>query len=244
MKKLILKYLNKIALEAKRKREKAIFSLLEINPKANYLDCGCGNGKFTLEMAKKIGTSNINGIEVVSAGVQVAQKNGIKVLEGDLNSRLPFTDRCFDVITAVQVIEHLYDLDVFVSEIKRILKPDGYLVISTENLASWHNIFALILSEQPSTGPLISQKFSIGFHPLYLEHLKTPQSKRPYLEGGFGHTKVMTYKAFKKLFIRYRFEIMSEVTCGFYPFVGKIADFLAKLDKKHSLEIILKLIKK
>lgn len=244
MKKLILRYLKKIALEAKRKREKAVLSLLETNPKANYLDCGCGDGKFTLEMAKRIGASNINGIEVVSAGVKTAQKHGVKMVEGDLNSRLPFTDRCFDVITAVQVVEHLCDLDVFVSEIKRILKPAGYLVISTENLASWHNIFALILSEQPSTGPFISQKFSIGFHPLYLEHLKTPRSKKPYLEGGFGHTKVMTYKAFKELFIRYRFRIIDEVSCGFYPFGGKIADFLAQLDKKHGVNIILKLTKK
>ena len=48
-----------------------------------------------------------------------------------------------------QVIEHLADTDVFVAEIARVLEPGGYAVISTENLASWHNVFALVFGWQP-----------------------------------------------------------------------------------------------
>lgn len=60
------------------------------------------------------------------------------------------------------VIEHLFDTDNFVSESFRILKPGGYTIVSTVNLASWHNIFALILGYQPFDFANISIKGTIG----------------------------------------------------------------------------------
>ena len=51
----------------------------------------------------------------------------------------------FDVVHANQVIEHVFDLDRFVSEIKRVLAPGGRAIICTENIASWHSVAALFL---------------------------------------------------------------------------------------------------
>lgn len=55
----------------------------------------------------------------------------------------------FDLVHANQVIEHLYETDLFIKEIYRILKKGGYAIISTPNLAGLHNIVSLILGKQP-----------------------------------------------------------------------------------------------
>lgn len=47
------------------------------------------------------------------------------------------------------MIERLADTDVFVADLGRVLAPGGYAVVSTENLAGWHNVFALVLGWQP-----------------------------------------------------------------------------------------------
>lgn len=80
-----------------------------------------------------------------------------------MNKGIALENESIDVVFSNQVIEHLYETDKFISEIYRILKPGGYAVISTENLSSWHNIFALILGWQPfSLSNISSLRSSIG----------------------------------------------------------------------------------
>jgi SAM-dependent methyltransferase len=56
----------------------------------------------------------------------------------------PFPDNAFDVVMWCEVIEHLKENPVFtLSEIHRVLKPGGALVISTPNVACWHNVLRL-----------------------------------------------------------------------------------------------------
>jgi 2-polyprenyl-3-methyl-5-hydroxy-6-metoxy-1,4-benzoquinol methylase len=59
------------------------------------------------------------------------------------------------------MIEHLRDTDGFMIELQRVLKPGGIAVISTNNLASWHNIVALMLGAQPFPAD-VSSNFAIG----------------------------------------------------------------------------------
>jgi ubiquinone/menaquinone biosynthesis C-methylase UbiE len=74
-----------------------------------------------------------------------AKSKGIVVFKANLNKSFPLPDNSIDQVCANQVIEHRIDTDNFVSEIYRVLKPNGSVVIATENLASWHNIAALLL---------------------------------------------------------------------------------------------------
>ena len=64
--------------------------------------------------------------------------NYIKAYSIDINKPYPypFEDNCFDTVVAGEVIEHIPDLDSFMKEIHRILKPNGVLIISTPNPAS------------------------------------------------------------------------------------------------------------
>jgi len=142
---LIINYLKYIGLAAGNKRNESVLELLEPKNGAKYLDIGCGDGELTICRAGKIGTTNIFGTEIIPSEVKKAEQRGISIKKEDLNGKLSYRDNEFDVITATQVIEHLTDTDVFVSELYRILKKSGVLIISTENLASWHNIFALLM---------------------------------------------------------------------------------------------------
>jgi len=87
----------------------SILSSLESSPNVTLLDCGCDDGQFTLEIAKKIGTKNIFGIEIVEEKAKRAELRRVKVLVNDLNENFPFYSESVDVITANQLIEHLYE---------------------------------------------------------------------------------------------------------------------------------------
>lgn len=66
----------------------------------------------------------------------------LKFLEGSVLD-IP-TDDKFDVVLATEIIEHILDLDKFHSEINRVLKDDGKLIITTPNVARPFNIISLI----------------------------------------------------------------------------------------------------
>ncbi len=241
---VVFSYLKYIGEEAGNNRNKSVLDLLPYGKDLKYLDLGCGDGELTMQRAEKMGTHIIFGNEILFGEAKKAEERKISVKKENLNKRLSYKDNEFDVITATQVIEHLDNIDVFISELRRILKPNGILVVSTENLASWHNILALVLGMQPSTGPWISEKFSVGFHPLRKEHIKVYEDNptHHHLEQN-PHTRVMTYRTMKKLFENYKFKVVDERTMGYYPFPPILSDIFARIDKWHAVGFILKLTK-
>jgi predicted SAM-dependent methyltransferase len=92
------------------------------NMKGNLLDVGAGTGDFLVE-AKKNNWA-ITGISV-SKGVEFVEN--LTAIES--NSQ--------DVITMWHVLEHVPDLENEISELKRILKPDGVLVVAVPNYKSY-----------------------------------------------------------------------------------------------------------
>ena len=123
-------------------------------------------------------------------------------------------------------MEHLSDLDNFFSESKRILKPGGKIIISTENLAGYHNIFALLMGDQPYTGPYLSKAFPVGHKPCS----KFYQGKNI----AYPHLNVMTTKALRQLLSRYGFKVKGISGIGFYPLPPFLASLLASFDKYHA----------
>jgi SAM-dependent methyltransferase len=76
--------------------------------------------------------------------------DNIDHIQGDL-TKMAFPDDSFDLVFLGEVIEHIYDLPEAIKEVKRILKPGGYLALTTPNLASWFNRILLLFGKCPIT---------------------------------------------------------------------------------------------
>lgn len=93
----------------------------------NILAIGCGTGA-ELEFLSKLG--DVTGIDYSQDAVDYCKKNNtVKVLQGDATS-LPFQDDTFDLVVAFDVLEHIKDDKKAVSDIFRVLKPEGYLYLT------------------------------------------------------------------------------------------------------------------
>ncbi len=100
-------------------------SLRTPNPALRILDVGCGTGA-NLEMLKKYGESE--GVDVSDDALEFCRKKGLKVHKG-LAEELPFADETFDLVTALDVVEHLDDDVAGLKEMFRILKKGGKTLI-------------------------------------------------------------------------------------------------------------------
>lgn len=96
-----------------------------------------------------VGATDVHGVEIDEGRASAARDLGIQVSSHNLNEALPYEDESFDVVHSNQVIEHVMSSDRFLREEWRFLKPDGLAVVSTNNLASWHNIFSLAGMQPP-----------------------------------------------------------------------------------------------
>jgi len=101
-----------------------------------WLDAGCAKG-FLLKIASHHGWKPY-GFDVSAYAVNEARKNcpdaHLFVLNAE--SKLPFGDGFFEVITALELIEHLKRPENFLREAYRLLKPGGLFFITTPNVAS------------------------------------------------------------------------------------------------------------
>lgn len=150
-------------------RKRKARELILIEPPGKILDIGCVRGEFLQPLIKK-GWSAY-GIELDARQAERARANGVDAKSCDVTHGLPFPDETFDCVYAGEVIEHLIDTDHFISEIHRVTKKGGCVILTTPNLASLHNRIRLLL----------------GKYPVWVE----------YRLGGEGHVRAYTIEVMK-----------------------------------------------
>jgi SAM-dependent methyltransferase len=91
-----------------------------------YADVGAGDCKNTLAIAKSIHASKIYNIDVSNYCPAVTL---IHYVDGSVDKTIDIPDNSVNVITAIDSLHHMSDRDHKISEIKRILAPDGVLLI-------------------------------------------------------------------------------------------------------------------
>lgn len=99
--------------------------------KGTLLDIGAGTGDF-LAIAKKNGW-HVIGTEPNEKAKNIAKTKGASFTD----SIASIEDNTFDAITMWHVLEHVPDINQQISELKRILKPDGVIIIAVPNFKSY-----------------------------------------------------------------------------------------------------------
>jgi methionine biosynthesis protein MetW len=123
---------------SKPRKEKILSLLGDVSGKT-ILDVGCAGGYFGEEL-KKRGAREVSGVDISARSVTEAQKRIDKAFVVDIQSeKTSFPDNYFDNIIFSEVIEHLLFPEKALQELRRILKKDGVLIITTPNLLVFSN---------------------------------------------------------------------------------------------------------
>ncbi|OHD54267.1 MAG: hypothetical protein A2Y33_16480 [Spirochaetes bacterium GWF1_51_8] len=147
-------------------------------------DLGCGPG----HLCKYIHDAGfpVVGVDISENSLEKVREKGIKTVKADLQEKLPFKDGELDIVIATEVIEHIYDTEAFMSELKRITKPSGSIIITTPNVASFARRLMLFFGKNP-----------------YLDYK---------LSGTAGHIRYFTFRNMRDFAGQFGLKIVSKQT--------------------------------
>jgi SAM-dependent methyltransferase len=169
----------------------------------NMMDLGCGPGTDLVNVKRAINDERLRlfGVEYEKSLARQARENGIDVFDIDLEHHsIPMEDGACDIVIANHFLEHTKEIFWIVSEVSRILKPGGILIVGLPNLGSLHNRVLLLLGDQPAVIDVMG-----------------------------SHIRGFTAPAFRR-FIEAEgyFSISERRGCNFYPFPPFMANPLAR----------------
>lgn len=97
------------------------------------LDAGCGEGQLLSRITKTI-EGELYGADATEIAIETAQEKvpGVSFSLQDITN-LNYKDNFFDVVICTEVIEHISDYVKAISELKRVLKDEGMLILSFPN---------------------------------------------------------------------------------------------------------------
>ncbi|MFT5800029.1 MAG: 2-polyprenyl-3-methyl-5-hydroxy-6-metoxy-1,4-benzoquinol methylase [Candidatus Azotimanducaceae bacterium] len=159
---------------------RAVIDLMQVEPKARILDCGVGNGSFSIALDSLMkGPADFHAIdtsaEMLVQAKSVMQHAGLDphLQQADVMS-LPYEDQSFDVVMAAHVLEHLPDPQRALAEMVRVLKPGGMVFICLTRPSLFGALVQLVwrtwaITEQEGIAWLhASQLVDVGYQPVRL----------------------------------------------------------------------------
>ncbi len=113
-------------------------------------DIGCGGG-LVCEPLARLG-ANVTGIDADGQAIDVAKQHA-QIMDLDINYKnttsdeLAKTDKKYDVVCALEIVEHVKDPAYFVASCLECLKPDGIIILSTLNRTPHSFLLGIIAAE-------------------------------------------------------------------------------------------------
>jgi ubiquinone/menaquinone biosynthesis C-methylase UbiE len=145
----------------------------DLAPAERTLDLGIGDGR----VAALLPTQYLTGVDVSQVALDRARRRlpdaDLELVEPD--EPLPFADNVFDLVVCIETLEHIRDVQLTLSEIRRVLRPGGRLALTTPAASRWRILFRGV--EHPfsphlrafTRRALRSTLESMGFHIFSLE---------------------------------------------------------------------------
>jgi 2-polyprenyl-3-methyl-5-hydroxy-6-metoxy-1,4-benzoquinol methylase len=128
--------------------EKIKYILSSIGTCKRVLDVGCNDGYISGLILQNY--NEVYGVDIVKNNIVVAKKRGVKAIFFDITkSKFPYQRNYFDVILLGDVIEHVFDTDMLLKNCYDILKPDGFVLLTTPNVASFGRRLMLLFGISP-----------------------------------------------------------------------------------------------
>ncbi len=118
----------------RRAASHAAFALDLFKPGMTVLDCGCGPGSITLDLARLVSPGAVTGVDAQDAQFaesrDAAARDGLNVrFQQATATELPFADATFDAVFSHALFEHLPNPTAVAREIERVLKPKGFFAV-------------------------------------------------------------------------------------------------------------------
>jgi SAM-dependent methyltransferase len=136
------------------------------------LSLACSTGVIEEKIKNKLGII-VFGVDAAKNSLKIARKRGIITKYADVSKHFPFPDNYFDFIFAGEIIEHIFDTRFFLKEIHRVLKPKGYLIITTPNLARLDDRVKFLLGKAPRQIAPLHPYLYLHIRPFTFNLLKT-----------------------------------------------------------------------
>ena len=158
--------------------------ILENIPDENLkvLDIGCWDGSYAIRYKKT--TNTVYGIESSETSAKKAESKGIIVEHGNFVEENFFKGLQFDVVIAGEIIEHVFDTDLFLQKIRKMLVLNGKLIITTPNVASLPRRILLLFG----INPMLENRVIVG--------------------ESVGHIRYFTFDDMDKILVDNKFKII------------------------------------
>jgi 2-polyprenyl-3-methyl-5-hydroxy-6-metoxy-1,4-benzoquinol methylase len=178
--------------------------------KLNLINGIVGSGNLVLELGS--GSGNLTRLVEQKNDVVTVDLQGANLTVDLQAGKLPCLTQSFDIVTAIEVLEHILDVDRLLTDIHRVLKPGGRLILSTPNLASLGRRVLLVAGKTP-----------------YVENFLYP--------GEAGHLKHYTFSDVRYLLGKNRFHV-EKLTGDVVVLPGWQSGILARIFPHFSRSII------
>jgi len=197
-----------------KRRAKNIIQGLDPKKGEKIIDLGCGTGYYLFLLSNLGIKLNLTGLDYDERAVKEARENlkqkGVSFMTGDLH-KIPFRDKTFDKAVMSEVLEHVKDDEKVLKEVRRILKPNGVLVISV---------------------PSINYPFLWDPINWILQHFLNIHIKNGFFSGLWsGHLRLYEKETLRNKFEKagFKVQICEELTYWCLPFNHYIINAVARL---------------
>jgi methionine biosynthesis protein MetW len=127
-----------------------------VRPDSRVLDLGCGDGTLLKYLQSKLGVTGY-GVEIVDERVLACVRNGVNVIQGDLERGLTeFGDRSFDYVILSQTLQAVKNSERIIRDMLRVGREG---IVTFPNFGFWRNRIQVALGYMPVSDNLPYQWF-------------------------------------------------------------------------------------